>query len=102
MPPVVMDHFTISVARPDVGLSSDSDQTRIVQDGRTVPRATRVQRSYGASLLVDIIASYRPQISFSHGAEWKALIRRYIGTIPLSGDIPCAAEDIMSALPPDT
>jgi hypothetical protein len=24
-------------------------------------------------------------ISFSQGAEWKALINRYIGTIPLSG-----------------
>jgi resolvase-like protein len=47
-------------------------------------------------------ARYRSQISFSHGAEWKALIRRYIGTIPLSGDTPCAAEHIMSASPPDT
>ena len=28
----------------------------------------------------------RLTISFSQGAEWKALISKYIGTIPLSGD----------------
>ena len=28
----------------------------------------------------------RLAISFSQGAEWKALISRYIGTIPPSGD----------------
>ena len=28
----------------------------------------------------------RPAISFSQGAEWKALISKYIGTIPPSGD----------------
>jgi Kinase/pyrophosphorylase len=31
-------------------------------------------------------------ISLSHGAEWNALMSTYIGTIPLSGDTPCAAE----------
>jgi hypothetical protein len=30
----------------------------------------------------------RRKISFSQGAEWKALISRYIGAIPLSGDAP--------------
>ena len=30
----------------------------------------------------------RLAIRFSHGAEWKALIMRYIGTIPLSGEAP--------------
>ena len=28
--------------------------------------------------------------SLSHGAIWKALISKYIGTIPLSGDAPAA------------
>jgi hypothetical protein len=43
------------------------------------------------------------EISFSQGAEWKALISRYIGTIPLSGDAPCAAEQsIFDMLPPST
>ena len=28
----------------------------------------------------------RPDISFSHGAEWNALISRYIQAIPFSGD----------------
>ena len=45
----------------------------------------------------------RLEISFSQGAKWKALISRYIGTIPLSGDASCAAEQSMSAeLPPRT
>ena len=30
----------------------------------------------------------RPEISFSQGARWKALISKYIGTIPPSGDAP--------------
>jgi hypothetical protein len=30
----------------------------------------------------------RPATSFSQGAKWKALISRYIGTIPLSGVEP--------------
>src|SRR5258708_15699686 len=42
----------------------------------------------------------RLEISFSQGAEWKALISKYIGTIPLSGDASCAAEQSMSAGPP--
>src|SRR5881397_1382670 len=41
----------------------------------------------------------RLEISFSQGAVWKALIRRYIGTIPLSGDVP-AIEHNSSADPP--
>src|SRR6185369_17932562 len=43
----------------------------------------------------------RPEISFNHGAEWKALISRYIGTIPLSGEAG-AAEQSMSGGPPTT
>ena len=31
-------------------------------------------------------APRRLAISFSQGAEWKALISKYIGTIPVSGD----------------
>jgi hypothetical protein len=44
----------------------------------------------------------RREISFSQGAEWNALMSTYIGTIPPSGDTPCAAEHIMSASPPGT
>ncbi|WP_420882075.1 hypothetical protein [Rhizobium gallicum] len=29
----------------------------------------------------------RLEISFSQGAKWKALISKYIGTIPVSGDV---------------
>jgi hypothetical protein len=32
------------------------------------------------------------EISFSQGAEWKTLISKYIGTIPLIGDASRAAE----------
>src|ERR1700694_3753048 len=41
----------------------------------------------------------RDEISFSQGAEWKALISKYIGTIPLSGDASCAAAQSMSVGP---
>jgi hypothetical protein len=41
----------------------------------------------------------RLEISFSQGAEWKALISTYIGTIPLSGDA-CEAEQGKSGGPP--
>src|SRR3954447_5364966 len=42
----------------------------------------------------------RPEIIFSQGAEWKALISKYIGTIPLSGEAVCAAEQSTSGAPP--
>ena len=44
----------------------------------------------------------RPEISFSQGAEWKALISKYIRTIPLNGDASCAAEQSISGGPPPT
>src|SRR5713226_10784894 len=44
----------------------------------------------------------RLEISFSQGAEWRALISMYIGTIPVSGD-PCPAEQSISiGRPPRT
>src|SRR5712664_2603679 len=42
----------------------------------------------------------RDEISFSQGAEWNALISKYIGTIPLSGDASYAAEHSTSGGPP--
>src|SRR5260370_36161434 len=42
----------------------------------------------------------RLEISFSQGAEWKALISKYIGTIPLSDDESCAVEHIIAIFPP--
>jgi len=39
-------------------------------------------------------------ISLSHGAEWKALISKYIGTIPVNGDASCAAEHSIPGMPP--
>jgi hypothetical protein len=39
-------------------------------------------------------------ISLIHGAEWKALISKYIGTIPVSGDASCAAEHSIPGMPP--
>jgi hypothetical protein len=39
----------------------------------------------------------RLEISFSQGAEWKALMSKYIGAIPLIGD---AAEQSISGGPP--
>jgi hypothetical protein len=41
----------------------------------------------------------RPGISLSQGAEWKALISKYIGLIPLSDDPLCAAEQNISGEP---
>jgi hypothetical protein len=42
-----------------------------------------------------------PAISFSQGAEWNALISRYIGTMPPSGDICDAPTQSMSDAPSD-
>jgi hypothetical protein len=42
----------------------------------------------------------RLEISFSQGGEWKALISKYIGIIPLSGDVCPAAEHKISGRPP--
>jgi hypothetical protein len=38
-------------------------------------------------------------ISLSHGAEWKALISKYIGAIPVNGDALCAAEHNIPDIP---
>jgi hypothetical protein len=38
-------------------------------------------------------------ISLSHGAEWKALISKYIGTIPVNGDALVAAEHSIPGMP---
>jgi hypothetical protein len=39
-------------------------------------------------------------ISLSHGAEWKALISTYIGTIPVNGDALFAAKHSIPGMPP--
>jgi hypothetical protein len=44
----------------------------------------------------------RLDISFSQGDEWKALISKYIGIIPVSGDACAAAEQRISVWPPKT
>jgi hypothetical protein len=41
----------------------------------------------------------RLEISFSQGAEWKALISEYITTIPSSGDAWCVTEQSISGGP---
>jgi hypothetical protein len=38
----------------------------------------------------------RAEIRFSQGAEWKALISKYIGTIPLSDDASCGVEHVIA------
>jgi hypothetical protein len=38
----------------------------------------------------------RLEISFSQGGEWRALISKYIGVIPLSSDVCSAAEQKIS------
>ena len=61
----------------------------------------RLHRLWPASVTSPPIK--RLEISFSQGAEWKALISTYIGTIPLSGDAPCAAEQsILDGPAPNT
>src|SRR5262245_66231429 len=54
---------------------------------------------HGYLLLVEM-APLRAEISFSQGAEWKALISMYIGTMPLSGD--AAAQSTSCGPPPRT
>jgi hypothetical protein len=42
----------------------------------------------------------RLQTSFNQGVEWKTLISKYIGTIPLKGNASGAAEQSMAGGPP--
>jgi hypothetical protein len=59
-------------------------------------------------MLADQLPSYqdplaqlrRRDTSLSHGPKWKALINKYIVTIPVSGDASCAAEQGMSGMLP--
>jgi hypothetical protein len=51
--------------------------------------------------ILELAMLRRLEISFSQGAEWKALISTYIGTIPLSGD-PSGAQSIPGGPPPKT
>jgi hypothetical protein len=44
----------------------------------------------------------RLEISFSQGAEWKALISTYIGTMPLSGDALTIEHNASGDPPPRT
>lgn len=41
-------------------------------------------------------------MSFSQGGKWKALIRRYIGIIPPSGDTPAIEHNASAGPPPST
>jgi len=41
----------------------------------------------------------RPEISFTQGDKWNALIKRYISVIPLIGDEPCIAMQGVSGWP---
>src|SRR5215813_2608595 len=59
------------------------------------PRTGRETRARGLGSPV-----YLPSISLSHGARWNALISRYIGTIPLSGGVPCNVAHKASGWPP--
>jgi hypothetical protein len=47
-------------------------------------------------------APRRLAISFSQGAEWKALISKYIGTIPPTDDAFAAEHNVSSGPPPTT
>jgi hypothetical protein len=42
------------------------------------------------------------ETSFSQGAEWNALMSKYIGTIPLSGEASGPAEQSIFDAPPKT
>jgi hypothetical protein len=74
-----------------------------VLPGRSRVARSRVDHQHGArddAPSSQRAPSRRLEISFSQGAEWNALISKYIGTIPLSGDAPCAAEQSRSGRPP--
>jgi hypothetical protein len=94
-------------------LSDDRRQTRtkrlqrVRSDRRRGSRPRRTHGRGGSAPAIwplpdrDPRASLRHlKTSFSQGVEWKALISRYIGIIPLSDDQPCAAEQSISGAPP--
>ena len=82
----------------DVRFGSKADIDACPSDVRVTPKSGHRLSALGCP--PGTIASYRPQISFSHGAEWKALISRYIRIIPLSGDACCMAAQRISGSPP--
>ena len=59
-------------------------------------------RRAGSSRRILRTAPARLAISFSQGAEWKALISRYIGTIPPTGDAFAAEQSVSSGPLPAT
>src|ERR687892_666130 len=61
-------------------------------------RAKALVRS--AARASPIVRPWRSNRTPQDGAGWNALISKYIGTIPVSGDASCAAEQSISGGPP--
>jgi len=66
------------------------------------PESTGGLRRFECGGSIRSVKSLRLDISFSQGDEWKALISKYIGIIPVSGDVGAAAEQRISVWPPKT
>ena len=72
--------------------------TRSIRDSRCSDQRPRRQRKYRQRARCSALREDQREISFSHDAEWKALINKYIETIPVNGDAPCEAEQSMSGM----
>ena len=91
-----MTHASIEIAALAVNLHARLIQTPTV---RAAAQKYRRRERYRTSW-DDLRAMLPPaKIRFSHGAEWKALISKYIETIPVKGDASCAAEQSVSGMP---
>ena len=91
-----MTHATIEIAALAVNLHA-----RLIQMPAVRAAAQQYhRRERYRSLWHDLLAMLPPRkMRFSHGAEWKALISRYIETIPVKGDASCAAEQSVLGMP---
>ena len=92
-----MTHASIEIAELAVNLHA-----RLIQMPRVRAAAQKYRRRERYTTSWDDLRAMLPpaKIRFSHGAEWKALISKYIETIPVSGDASCVAEQSMSGEPP--
>ena len=96
--PTALGHY-LSDPRSQKGRSRHAGHDEDAKDRYRGPRQGICEAAYISNAGSGSADTASPETSFSQGAEWKALISKYIGTIPLSGDA-LAIEHNASADPP--
>jgi glutathione S-transferase len=82
--PAVNDYYTRLKSRPSIARALKEEFALYAEEQKRVSSA--VPRTPACS--------QRLEISFSQGGEWNALMSKYVGIIPLSGDLGPAEQSI--------